>query len=70
MSDYQNRVVEEKATLDRKIKKLTAYIRNSAYNSLPAKEMVLLADQLSFMCILWTTNWNVQNWRTGDYALQ
>ena len=49
MLPHQDRVVEEKADLDGKLSKLTAFIHGEVFASLPYPDRELLRDQHMFM---------------------
>ncbi|MCK5600621.1 hypothetical protein KAR91_02060 [Candidatus Pacearchaeota archaeon] len=49
MSNYQDRVVEEKTSLDEKIKKLASFAKTEPYEALTGFERVKLRQQLDIM---------------------
>ena len=49
MEDYQNRVVEERSELSKKIEKLSDFIGGPVYIILPSAEQILLERQLGLM---------------------
>lgn len=49
MEDYQERVAAEKADLDEKIVKLTAFIYSTKFASVEAKEQCRMEEQLNVM---------------------
>lgn len=49
MSNYQDRVVEEKTSLDKKIKDLNAFIKTDKHNDLDVHERLRLDNQLDVM---------------------
>jgi len=49
MQPHQQRVIDEKAELDAKMDKLTAFIDTPIFSSLPAQEQERLVRQLHYM---------------------
>lgn len=49
MTDYQNRVVEEKRELDAKIAKLAAFISGEVFPTIDVDQALLMRQQLSLM---------------------
>lgn len=50
MTNFQERVTQEKADLDQKIEKLVDFMHGDIYANLPAIDQGLLMVQLEYMC--------------------
>lgn len=63
MKDYQERVVVEKAELDKKINQLSSFVVTTLYNELEGMERIRLINQLDAM----HTYSNVLNERINSF---
>lgn len=50
MQDFQQRVVDEKAVLDEKIRNLADWMETDRFQGLPEAERTRMNRQLDFMC--------------------